>query len=141
MTAQPASPATSIEQQWTPVAADKNEDIIGKLNQLGSGTGVGPNFYPGAADDLKVRFGDHSRGVEYVVLTPQEINDVRAYMDRAGDKPEYKKVRALFSEADTVLARATSYAQEYHANKAKVSLPVAVAAAPVTRSAPHVRAA
>lgn len=141
MTAQPVT----IGNPSAEITSDFIEETISKLNALGSGTGVGGNFYPGAKDELKVRFGDHARGVEYVVLAPQKIAEVRAYM-AGNDKPEntekFAKISKLFAEADTVLARAASYAQEYHAGKAAVTLPTAVAAAPAAKSsAPYVRAA
>lgn len=127
MTAQPAT----IGHQWTQASSDRMEDTINKLNELGSGTGVGANFYPGAADDLKVRFGDHKHGIEYVTLAPHEVAAVRAYMDRH-DKPENAKVRKLFADADKALVSAQEYVREYYAkNAGKMA----------TKAAQHMRAA
>lgn len=127
MTAQPAT----IGHQWTQASSDRMEDIIDKLGRLGAGTGVGPNFYPGAADNLKVRLGDHKHGIEYVTLTPQEVATVRAYMDR-NDKPEYAKIRELFAAADKAFVRGQSYAREYYEkNAAKI----------ITQAPSHMRAA
>lgn len=119
-------PAT-IGYQFTSVTAARMEEIINKIQMLGSGTGVGVNFYPDATEELKVRFGDHAHGIQHVVLSPQDMVTVRAYMNLA-DKPEYAKVRTLFAEGDSALVRAGDYAREYTAKKAAITIPHARAA-------------
>ncbi len=121
MTAQPIRG----EFQFTSQTAQRQEEIVSKLNELNKGIGVGANYYPGGTDKLKVRFGDHNHGISHVVLTPQEIMTVRAYMDiqdKSGQNPAFNKARALFEEADGALIRAQDYIRE---QGAKLNLNVA----------------
>lgn len=106
MTAQPLAGA----YQFTSDTAAHVEEIINKLQELGSGTGVGANYYP-AAQEIKLRFGDHAHGLQHIELAPQEIATVRAYMAQE-DKPEFRKVRDLFADADSALLRAQDYVRE-----------------------------
>ena len=108
MSAQPAV----LEFQFTSATADRMDDIISKLQELGSGTGVGANLYLGT-NELKVRFGDHSHGFEHLVLAPQEMAAVRSYMDQR-NSPDDKKVRALLAEGDAALIRAGEYVREQY---------------------------
>ncbi len=111
MTAQPIRD----EFQFTSQTAQYQEEIINKLNELTTGIGVGVNYYPGGVEKLKVRFGDHRHSMSYVVLTPQEILTVRAYMDnqdQSRQSPAFNKARALFKEADGALGRAQDYIRE-----------------------------
>lgn len=121
MTAQPIR----NEFQFTSQTAQRQEEIVNKLNELATGIGVGVNYYPGGADKLKVRFGDHRHSMSHVVLTPQEILTVRAYMDnqdQSRQSPAYNKARALFDEADGALVRAQDYIREQGA-KLNLSVP------------------
>ena len=106
-----AQPAT-IGFQFTSATAARMDEIINKLQELGSGTGVGANLYLGT-NELKARFGDHAHGCEHLVLAPQEMLAVRSYMDQRNN-PDDKKVRTLLAEADAALIRAGEYAREQH---------------------------
>ncbi len=121
MTAQPIRG----EFQFTATSQVAQQEVISKLNELNTGIGVGANYYPGGTDKLKVRFGDHNYGISHVVLTPQDIMTVRAYMDiqdKSGQNPAFNKARALFEEADGALIRAQDYIRE---QGAKLNLNVA----------------
>ncbi|HEY0902037.1 MAG TPA: hypothetical protein VGD95_07935 [Micavibrio sp.] len=104
--------ALSGEYQFTKETARRMEDILNKLNELGTGTGVGASYYLQGPEKLKARFGDHSHGITHAVLTPGDIAAVRAYIrfqDPGQSDPRFAKARALFTEADDVLARAQDY--------------------------------
>lgn len=114
MTAQPIRG----EFQFSTQTAQRQEEIISKLNELNTGIAVGANYYPGGADKLKLRFGDHKHGINHTILTPQEMATLRNYMDnrdKSGQNPAFNKVRTLFNEADGALARAHDYIREEQA--------------------------
>lgn len=103
------------EFQFTSQTAQVQEETINKLNELAVGIAVGANYYPGAVEKLKVRFGDHNHGASHVVLAPQDIAGLRTYMDnqdKAYENETFNKVRAMFGEADSALARAHDYIRE-----------------------------
>lgn len=103
------------EFQFIAKTAAHIEETINKLNELSTGTGVGANYYPDGAEKLKLRFGDHDRGISHVVLTPHEIMAVRSYIhqkDPQGTDPQYKQPLHLFKEADEALRRAQDYIRE-----------------------------
>lgn len=110
MSAQPAI-ATS---QFTSATTDRTEEIINKIQELGSRAGVGPNYYP-ATGELKLRFGDHAHGSHYLVITPEEMAAARDYVAQQPDQSQYGKVIALFKEGDRALDRAESYFREQQA--------------------------
>ncbi len=103
------------EFQFTTVTTAVIEESISKINELGNGTGVGANYYPHGSQMLKVRFGDHKHGQSHVVLAPQEIAAIRAYIqqkDPVQGNPHYNRVLAVFKDADDALRRAQDYIRE-----------------------------
>lgn len=107
------SQPASLGYQWTSATAARMEEFSQKIQELGSGTGVGANYYLDTKE-LKVRFGDHNHGIQHLLLTPQEMGALKSYAEQE-KTPENAKVLRLIGEGEDALVRARDYLREEEA--------------------------
>ena len=109
MSTQPAS----LGYQWTSATAARMEEFSQKIQELGTGTGVGANYYLDTKE-LKVRFGDHNHGIQHLLLSVPELAALKSYAEQQ-NTPENAKVLGLISDGEDALNRARDYLREEEA--------------------------
>lgn len=103
--------SATVTNQFATATTARTEEIINKIQELGTRATVGPNYYP-ATGELTLRFGDYAHGSHYLTITPQEMAAARAFIAQQPDQSQYGKVITLFKEGDQALIRAGDYVRE-----------------------------
>lgn len=113
MSTQPAT----LGYQWTSATAARMEEFSHKIQELGTGTGVGANYYLDTKE-LKVRFGDHNHGIQHLLLSVPEMAALKSYaeQDKAPENAaKNAKVLRLIGDGEDALNRARDYLREEEA--------------------------